>query len=928
MIAVPTGRRPNSAEGASGRELRALTTLALSERLSEAGRADDPRAAAVDVLSDALERGRAQVLSLLGGARDAGPKAARALSDVIDVVVHGALEFASTHLHAAPSGGRETFAALAVGGYGRGEMAPFSDVDLLFLTSGKKTPWSDEVIEATLYLLWDLKLKVGHSVRSVADCRRLAKDDFTIRTALLEKRFLWGDGALADELRGSLRRDLFQSTGPEFVEAKLAERDARHERHGGSRYLVEPNVKEGKGGLRDLQTLYWIAKYVYDVEDVSALIQRGVLKADEAEIFAAAESFIWTVRCHLHVLAGRPQDQLTFDRQVEIAARLGFEDQGGRRGVEVFMQRYFRHAKDVGELTRFFCAALEADQKKARPVLGAFRRAFAFRASRAQEGDLYVRDGRIDVGDEAWFDNDPRNIFRLFEQGLSSGALIHPNAHRMVARRLELIDETMRVDPEANAIFMRLLTESGDPERALRRMNETGVLGAFIPEFDRIVAMMQFNMYHSYTVDEHTIYAIGSLAKLVAGELGDELPVATEIVKNGVDLKVLYLALFFHDIGKGSPRPHEEVGAEIAARLCPRLGLTEGQTGLVEWLVRNHLVMSDYAQKRDISDPATVRAFTDQVMSMERLKLLLVLTALDIRAVGPTVWNNWKAQLLRSLYGDALGVLGVGNERLSRASRVEEAKDALRERLAAWRPEEVEAWFGRHYAPYWLSLDTDAKERLAIMGRSANPDQVHSRFDEDPERDATRCCLFLADHPGLFGRIAGAFALAGASVRDARIFTSTDGMTTAVFWVQDQEGHPFEAARHDRLKKTIHRALRGEFVARDALKGKRNLKKRERPFEVPTTITFDNESSDLYTVIEVDTRDRVGLLYDLTRALTASNVNIVSAIITTYGEQVVDSFYVKDLFGLKMRAASKQRTIEKRLRAAIRRAADEAEEAA
>ncbi|MEL7463137.1 MAG: [protein-PII] uridylyltransferase [Pseudomonadota bacterium] len=899
----------------------------LSEALAAAAVAPDPRAAAVAALRTALEDGRAEALSRLGALRDTGPRVARALAAVTDQIVCGALDFAAAHLNPEPADAAEHLTVVAVGGYGRGEMAPFSDVDLLFLTPKKQTSWAEATIEATLYLLWDLKLKVGQSVRSVGDCTRLAREDITIRTSLLEKRFLWGDAALAETLRETLRKDLFLSTAQEFVEAKLAERDGRHAKHGGSRYLVEPNVKESKGGLRDLQTLFWIAKYVYDVEEVGELIAKGVIKADEAEVFAAAESFLWTVRCHLHAIAGRPHEQLTFDFQVEVAERLGFEDRDGKRGVEVFMQRYFRHAKEVGELTRFFCAALEADQKKARPTIGAMIRAIAFKPEPAREDGFIIRDGRIDIQSDGYFDEDPVNIFRLFQEGLRTGALIHPNAHRILMRKLHLIDDELRKDETANEIFMWLLTESRDPERALRRMNETGVLGAFIPEFGRIVALMQFNMYHHYTVDEHTILAISSLQRLIDGELIEDLPVASDIMRKGVDLRVLYLALFFHDIGKGDPRAHEIVGAEVAAKVCPRLGLDEGQTEMVVWLVRHHLVMSDVAQKRDISDPATVRAFADQVRSVERLKLLLVLTALDIRAVGPGTWNNWKAQLLRALYADTLALLGVGNERLSREDRVADVKEQLRERLTTWKAEEVDGWLGRHYAPYWLGLDLDTLERLAEMGRSARPDQVNSRFDGDTGHDATRCCLYIADHPGLFSRMAGAFALGGASVKDARIFTSSDGMTSAVFWLQDGKGKPLEASRHERLKKAIHRSLRGEVVARDELKPRRNLKKRERPFDVPTTITFDNESSEIYTVIEVDTRDRVGLLYDLTRSLAAANVNISSAVITTYGEQVVDSFYVKDLFGFKISAAAKQKAIERRLRDAIRRAADEAETA-
>ena len=899
----------------------------LHAALASATGADDPRAAAISALADALQTGAVEIAALMREPGLPGLRAARAQTRLTDAVVSGALDFAYAQIPEANRTDEDRLAVVAVGGYGRGEMAPYSDVDLLFLTPAKSAQWIDDLVEATLYILWDLKLKVGHSVRSISECVKQAKTDITIRTSLLERRHVWGDRAMTRLLSKTLRRDLFKNTAFEFVEAKLEERDQRHARHGGSRYLVEPNVKESKGGLRDLQTLYWIAKYAYDVETTAALVKKGVLRSDEVKTFDAAERFFWTVRCHLHQLAGRAQEQLTFDHQVEIADRLGYQAAGGKRAVEIFMQDYFGHAMKVGELTRFMCTELEADQKKSRPGVGAFFRALTFGASRAQQHGFFVRDGRIDIGEESFIEEDPLNILRLFEEGLNSGALIHPNAFRMVARRLDLVEQ-MRDNAEANAIFMKILLETSNPERGLRRMNEAGVLGAFIPEFGRIVSLMQFNMYHHYTVDEHTIHAIAGLKRLEAGELITDLPVASRILAQGVDRAVLYVALFLHDIGKGRPEPHEEVGAEIAKSLCPRLGLDDAQTEQVEWLVRHHLVMSDFAQKRDTSDPATVRAFAEIVRSVKRLKLLLVLTALDIRAVGPNVWNNWKAQLLRALYADTLAVLDVGSEGMSRAARVAEAKDALRERLTNWPEDELDAWMERHYAPYWLGLDTDTLERLAEMGRKAKSDQVSSRFDQDTTRDATRCCLYMADHPGLFSRMAGAFALAGASVVDARTFTSSDGTASSVFWVQDKDGHPFEEVRHERLKKAIHRALRGDVVAREELKGRRGLRKREQPFEVPTTITFDNDSSDIYTVIEVDTRDRVGLLYDLTRTLAALNINISSAVITTYGEQAVDSFYVKDLFGFKIRSASKQKTIETKLREAIGRASEEAREKA
>ncbi|RME96417.1 MAG: [protein-PII] uridylyltransferase, partial [Alphaproteobacteria bacterium] len=429
--------------------------------LEEAAGAEDPRAAALAALSEALRQGAAEVEEIVCGERLGGRRAAERQTEITDIVLRGALDFVSTHLHPNHYPTRsERLAVVAIGGYGRGEMAPFSDVDILFLTPYKKTPWMETVVEATLYMLWDLKLKVGQSVRSVAECLKLARQDITIRTSLLEKRFLWGDEEMTRDLAETLRRDLFSSTAQEFVEAKLAERDARHARHGGSRYLLEPNVKEAKGGLRDLQTLYWIAKYIYDADEPEELVEKGVFRQEEVDTFNAAERFLWTVRCHLHLLAGRAQEQLTFDYQVQVAERMGFRPEDGRRAVEVFMQHYFRHAKEVGELTRFFCAALEADQKKQRPTgVRGFFRALTFGATRAAEHGFFIRDGRIDIGEESFLEEDPLNVLRLFEEGLNTGALIHPNAFRMVARRLDLV-EGLRENPEANAIFMRILVDS------------------------------------------------------------------------------------------------------------------------------------------------------------------------------------------------------------------------------------------------------------------------------------------------------------------------------------------------------------------------------------------------------------------------------------------------------------------------------------
>ena len=882
----------------------------------------DPRAArAISVRH--MTEARARATQALAVSFTAHPHEARALiranSYLTDVLVTTALTVATTHLHPRPNPTTsEHIAVLAVGGYGRAEMAPFSDVDLLFLTPYKTTAWTESVIESMLYMLWDLKLKVGHATRTIKDCIRLGREDFTIRTALVEHRFITGHAPLATELGNRLWTELFHNTGPEFIEAKLAERALRHKRQGGQRYVLEPNVKEAKGGLRDLQTLYWIGKYLHRVPSASGLVAAGLLEADEYIAFRRAEDFLWAARCHLHYLAGRAMDQLTFDMQVEVAARMGYRDMGGRRAVEHFMQEYFRHATRVGELTRVFLTQLEARHAKpAARLLGLFKR------KKVKPGFKLVQ-GRIDVEDPVKFLSDPLNLLRVFEEGLRSRYLLHPNVMRLVAANLHLIDDSVRENPEAVRIFLDLMLKHGNPERALRRMNELDVLGAFIPEFENIVAMMQFNVYHHYTVDEHIIQTISVLAQIERGELIEDLPLSSSILKAGINRKVMYVALLLHDIGKGRPEDHSIIGAQIARRIAPRLRLTPDECETVEWLVRYHLLMSDVAQKRDLGDPRTVRDFAKAVKTKKRLDLLTILTVCDIRGVGPNTWNNWKAMLLRQLHSQTTEALEGGLENFSGEKHQDQARAALKARLADWEPKALRHELSRHYAPYWQGLSTDTQEVFARLLHGLGEDEIRIDLHPEPARDATRACFALADHPGIFSRLAGALALVGANVVDARTYTSKDGYATPVFWIQDAEGHPYEIEKLSRLRAMIDKTLRGEVLPREALADRDKVKKREREFRFPTHITIDNEGSEICTIIEVDTRDRPGLLYDLTRTLAANNIYIASAVIATYGAQVVDSFYVKDMFGLKLHTKAKQEALEKKLRQAITEGAERA----
>ncbi|MEM1236716.1 MAG: [protein-PII] uridylyltransferase [Pseudomonadota bacterium] len=875
------------------------------------------RAAIVAAIKPALRSARDDIADQF----TANPRTARATTSAYaaatDQAVLLSIELAAEAFGKKAS--RDAMAILGVGGYGRAEMAPYSDVDLLFLVPANGAEECESLVQAVLYILWDLKLKVGHATRSIKDCMRLAKEDYTIRTSLVEMRKLGGDAKLYDELRSKLWKDLFKSTSREFIEAKLEERAKRHQKQGGQRYMVEPNVKEGKGGLRDLQSLFWIAKYVHGVRDAGELVGLGVFTREEFETFTRAEDFLWCIRCHLHLVTRRAADQLTFDLQVEVAERMGYKDGRGRRAVEHFMQDYFRHATQVGELTRIFLTALEESHVKTEPALVRL-----FRRAQRAEPPYAIKQNRLTIGDIDSFLSDKLNLLRLFQEALRTGTLMHPDAMRIITASLPMIDDEMRKNPEASAIFLDTLLKHGNPERALRRMNELGLLAAFIPEFEPIVAMMQFNMYHAYTVDEHTIQCISTLAQIERGELEEDLPVASSILKEGVNRKVLYVALLCHDIGKGRDEDHSILGARLGREVATRLGLKKAEVETVEWLIRYHLLMSDMAQKRDIADPRTVRDFAKAVRTKKRLDLLTVLTVCDIRGVSSTTWNNWKAALIRALYRQTRRGLESGMEALNRENRGAEAKRLLTQALPAWSEADLRRERNRHYPPYWQGLHVTAHVVFAKLLKGLEGQEVRMDLQPDEDRDATRVCLAMEDHPGIFARMTGALALVGANVVDARTYTSKDGYAVAAFWVQDAEGSPYDPSRLKRLEAMINKTLHGEVVARDALKDRDKLKKRERPFTVPTHITFNNEGSDIYTIIEVDTRDRPGLLHDLCRTLANSNIYIASAVIATYGEQVVDSFYVKDMFGLKLHSASRQRALDKKLREAIQLGAERA----
>ncbi len=867
------------------------------------------RARILEQLQAALANGRAEIDRRLQLHPSQGYRAATEQAFLIDQIVRLIYDYVTVHVYpAANRSASERIAVLAVGGYGRGEMAPHSDVDIAFVTPYKRSSWTEQVVEAILYLLWDLGLKVGQSSRSLDETVKMAQEDLTIRTALLESRFVWGDRDIYEQAGRRFWSEVVGKTASEFVRLKMIERDERHKRMGDSRYVVEPNIKDGKGGLRDLHTLYWIGKYIHQVSSASDLVGVGLLTADEYRRFRKAENFLWAVRCHMHAITNRAEDRLTFDLQREVAERMNFADRPGRSTVERFMQYYFLNAKTVGDVTGLFLAHLdEAMAKKGRRFLPTFAR-----KPRKLNGFQLDR-GRLALPHDGYFEEDPVRLLEIFQLADLHGLEIHPLAMRAAQRDARLIDRAVQRNPRANALFLDVLCSPRDPETVLRWMNESTVFGRFIPDFRRVVAQMQFDMYHHYTVDEHSIRAIGLLAEIESGELKEDHPLSTVIMRQIVSRRVLFVATLLHDIAKGRGGDHSVLGEEVAKNLCPRLGLNPAETETVAWLVRYHLLMSATAFKRDLADFKTILDFAQAVQSPERLRLLLVLTVVDIRAVGPGVWNSWKRQLLSDLYEATEEVLRLGHKQRGREERIATKKEQLEKLLNLPAPEFVKL-AKRLPDAYWIAEPSDiiarnAKHLLANKDADLAIDACYY-----PERGATLVTVYAADHPGLFYRIAGAIHLAGGNIIDARIHTSSDGMAVDNFLIQDPIGRPFrEQGQLNRLSRNIQDALTNRAKLMAQLDAKPKALRRADAFKIAPSVFIENQASNRFTVVEVNALDRPALLNNLAQALFESKVTLHSAHIATYGERAVDTFYVTDLFGGKIENRSRLKTLETRL---------------
>jgi [protein-PII] uridylyltransferase len=835
-----------------------------------------------------------------------GLETARVIAALHDDIVKALWIFTTQHVVASEnSEDVGLFSLCAVGGYGRGEMAPESDLDLLFLTTEKSdSAYTEALTEYILYMLWDLGLKVGHASRTVDQCLKLAKEDQTILTSLLDVRHLIGDQDLSEMLYRQFRKTITRGKGRAYISAKLAERDNRHAQEGNSRYVIEPNIKEGKGGLRDLHVLYWITRFldrdgkITDPQRAMDYTKMGLFDERAAKRFRRAADFLWRTRHHLHWTAGRPTEQLSFDMQVRLAPMMGHAVEEVEVAVERFMREYFTNAREVGALTRIACAKLEAEKairlpKSLDALLPGSRR-------NLKNKDFFIDHGRLNFADPMTIREKPSQILQLFETAGRRNIDIHPDAFSDIDFRRNLIDRDFRRNPEHSEIFQKTLLNAKAPYATLKTMNEAGVLGRYLSEFGGIVARTQFNMHHAYTVDEHTLRLIDNYDNLAKGRLEEDIPMATKVASqfNQTQRLTMFLACLLHDTGKGKGDQCIE-GAQLAHKACRRLGIPQDITDDVAWLVRRHLDMSETAQRRDISDPETIENFAKLMGSKRRLDLLLVLTVSDIRAVGPGIWNDWKATLLRSLYLATENYL-EGHTDLAPSSKIASRKEQLLERL----PESTAASIAPitdHLADgYWLGFSMAKMvmharffETLLKSGHDPQTDTA-TKTRVNPRRNVTELWVLTRNRPGLFRDLSLAITASGASITGARLNTGADGLVINTFYLLGADGEAFSAkSPHvlEALRATSRHAAQGQT---DKLSIPIGLKSR-RAGAIPVVpkVRFPSTEAEDTCIIEVQGRDRAGLLYELAAYLTEAGFDISTAHIEVVGAMAVDVFYVQ-----------------------------------
>jgi [protein-PII] uridylyltransferase len=802
---------------------------------------------------------------------------------------------------------------IAQGGYGRGELNPYSDVDLLFLYSWKVSSYVESVTQKLLYTLWDAGLEVGHATRSVAESIRLAETDFKVKTALLDCRFLCGDYSLYGDFERAVETRLVNKRASRFIEQKLAENRSRHESYGGSVYLLEPEVKEGEGGLRDIHTARWIGRVKVNAKDLDALALGGIVSAEDVAKLKAAQDFLLRVRNELHFSAGKHRDQLTFDEQEKVSQALGYQGEGSLKAVEVFMREYYLHASETSRVTSLIIHRLIEYGR--RNWTGKYALARTVREGVRISGE-HITITKPDI-----LENDPGNLIRIFDDMQKYACKLSHETRELLRDHLDLVDDRFRRSAAANIPFFDILKWKDGVYETLFEMHKSGVLGAFIPEFGRLLCMVLHDAYHIYTVDQHSLMLIREIERLKAGEYKDSLPLLTQLAREFEKIELLYLGMMFHDIGKGFGGGHSEIGARMVRQIARRMRLNVDDGALVEFLVRHHLLMTHTAFRRDLEDEKTIFDFAKTIGNIGNLKMLYLLTFADVKAVGPEVWNPWKASLLGELYVKTLNLLEEVEkgefEREDVRAVLRRVQGRVRRQLWKDHPlERVNHFIETMPERYFLSTpENDIPAHFELMEQFQGEPAV-SFVEHFPERDCSSVVVCTYDRPGLFAAITGVLTALRLDILNARIFTSSDGRILDVFRVSHHGRSDVVTSEQKwtKFRSTLESVLTGNIdVARLVESSRPSLLLQRRVPKVSTAIQIDNEASDDFTIVEVFTADRIGVLFTITYALHQLGLSIHVAKISTNVDQVADVFYVTDERGGKIQEALRLEEIRQSL---------------
>ncbi|MBI3398487.1 MAG: [protein-PII] uridylyltransferase [Deltaproteobacteria bacterium] len=788
-------------------------------------------------------------------------------------------------------------AVVALGGYGRGELNIKSDIDLMLLYSNKLTPYIEKLTQRMLYILWDTGLDVGFSTRSVKECIALAKDDLKTKTAILDARFIAGEKTVFDEFKERAQKEVFREKEIEkFIKEKTEESKTRQTKYGGSVYILEPNVKEGEGGLRDIHTALWIAKARRGIDGIEdTLADKGLLRRDAAERLKASIDFLWRVRNELHFESKKKTDQLTFDHQEKMAKLFGFENTRESLAVEKFMHQYYRHASNLS-----YFSALIMNRCIHGPVSSP---PLHCKEEKGIDDNFKMCDGALTLSNHKAFEESPESIMTAFEHCAKFNVEMDNFTKDKIIKNRFRIDGSFINSKKVGESFFSILKNDRSFE-VLQDMRRLRVLERYMPEFEDITCRVQHDMYHVYTVDAHSLFAVRELGRLRSAEYKKEFFLLAEIMEEVKRPALLVLSVLLHDIGKSFGKGHAEKGAEIVPKICGRLGLPEEDIAAVKFLVKNHLILADTAQYRDLHDERLVIEFAKKVGDTERLNLLYLLTFADVRAVGPEVWSHWKGALFHELYFKALTVLERGT------FEIEEAKDKLpkimKDVAKALEGEvsgdAVEDYFQLLPQRYFLSNSAETiAEHLKIVYHLQSQPYI-MRVKQNMERQYTEVIVCTLDAHGLFSKITGVMAANNINILGAQINTLKNGIVLDILQVNSPMGDIItDEQKWVNAENDLADVLAGKISVERLISRRKPsvLDKKAKP-KVHTRVDVDNEVSDVFTVIDIHTQDRIGLLYTITSALSKLGLYIHIAKITTKGDAAADIFYIKDIFGQKI----------------------------